>query len=172
MPEWNHNGIGITIDGTGKFNAQVDDAWVHAETLAAVKEKIDRSRRALSQVNSVSYPVLVLIEKNSDYEVAAVKLIGYNRTTGGLRFDPPCGEPVQGWVVPDTPWMRTRMELFAEHFSHVMRIRDQLNACQIPSFYGRISVEAYNNLLEKLSMNYARRSELAIEREQAYREQP
>lgn len=159
-----HKGIKIEVNKFGRFEAQVAEVALSADTLATVKEQIEREVRTVKDKRRLSLAVVGVLGKITGYgysknEVIGIgeaSLIGVNRTTSELQLTGvPKGHKLDD-VIADTPANRAHLARLIE----ARRVADELEAAQEDlglrkNSYGRIDAEKYGGVIDAIEKKHA-----------------
>lgn len=159
-----HKGVRIDVNDSGRFVATVGDAELHDVTLDGVKEKIDKEIAAAAKKESVSLPVVgVLKDGTWTWETNAIigrgTVTGINRTSGTLQI---AGTLPKGFdwymVFVDSPENEEFAKAYIATAKEFKALTNKASTRNLARSSGRIGVEDYPAVLQRLRDDYAARS--------------
>src|SRR5579863_5647751 len=150
---FNYNGYEININNGGRFVTRIGDMELYAESLAGLKEQIDKEVKAAKTFRKLDLPVIGM----HDNALYIGKLTGIHRNTGDLQTDPklPKGtgrydsQPYLKSVLVDTPENRaliTDINITQQHLDKLLREYRMLEFVRrgfVRQGYGRVDAREY-----------------------------
>jgi hypothetical protein len=156
-----HKKVDIRVDGAGRFLANIADAELFADTLAAIKAKIDAELSATPK-RTINLPVVGVVTKpgrdvSDKQTVGRATITGVNRTTRELQLDGLPKGCEMGYMLPDTPANVAIVERWLEVLAEHGRLYGMFKDRRIkPTGYGRIDITEYDAIVDEVLANYAK----------------
>ena len=145
------SGIPVHIDAHGTFYAQVDDIEIRADKLETVRTKIDAALKPSAKKVPMSLPIIVYDEDEGKFTAAVIT--GVSRTNRSMQLDPPVKtKSYRRKALADTEANRKLVDeyIIAKKASDTLAREIRRRDIEV-SGYGRIEIEAYDDVVAKLT---------------------